>query len=56
MITKTNKCETRKEARKLKEKIMAERKTDGISIYKFATPRKYQFFVGNWWEWLAMIS
>ena len=27
-----------------------------VEIWKFATKRKYQFFVGDWWEWLAQIS
>ena len=56
MTTKTNKCETKVEARNLKERLKNERVGGEISIYRFATPRKYQFFVGNQWEWLAQIS
>jgi hypothetical protein len=27
-----------------------------VSIFKFATKRKFQFFVGTWNEWLLQIS
>ena len=27
-----------------------------FSTYKFATKRKYQYFSGTWYDWLAVIS
>ncbi len=48
------KAQNRKEANQLKKKLIAQGKQ--VQVYKFASKRKFQFFVGNWWEWLAQIS
>jgi len=48
------KTETKSQAITVKNTLLKEGKN--ASIYKFATKRKYQYFVGNWWEWLAQIS
>lgn len=51
------KVESRKEANKIKKELLAKAKdSQQISVYKFATKRKFQFFVGTWWEWLSVIS
>jgi hypothetical protein len=49
------KAQTKASAIKLKKQMIAEGKTC-IDIYKFATKRKWQYFIGNWWEWLRQIS
>lgn len=49
------KAETKKQANTAKKDLLAKGKT-GVGVYKFATKRKNQFFVGTWWEWLAAIS
>ncbi|MCT4190235.1 hypothetical protein HZP50_06985 [Elizabethkingia anophelis] len=50
-----NKTQTKKEAIALKKRLIQEGKTD-IHIYKFAGKRKWQYFVGDWWQWLGLIS
>jgi len=47
-------AKTRKEANKIKKKLIENGKS--VSVYKFANKRKNQFFIGNWWDWLAKIS
>lgn len=49
------KTETKAEAIKAKKELIAKGKT-GITIFKFATKRKKQFFVGDWWQWMSQIS
>lgn len=49
------KAQTKREANKMKAKMFAEGKTN-VDVYKFATKRKWQYFIGGWWEWLAQIS
>jgi hypothetical protein len=54
-----NKYATRQEANKAlaeKKKQHSNGNPELINIYKFVGKRKYKFFVGNWWEWLAQIS
>jgi len=48
------KTQTKAQAIAIKNAFVKEGKN--VSIYKFATKRKYQYFVGSWWEWLAKIS
>lgn len=49
------KTTTKKEAFKVKENLIKQGKKN-VTIYKFATKCKYQFFVGTYWEWLLKIS
>lgn len=50
-------AETKKDAIKIKKELLTNSKIEkNINIYKFSTKRKYQFFIGTWWEWLTKIS
>lgn len=48
------KAQTKSEAIKIKKQLISEGKN--ASIFKFAGKRKWQFFIGNEWQWLAAIS
>jgi hypothetical protein len=48
------KLQTKREAIKAKKEFLDKGKS--VNIYKFAEKRKYQYFVGTWWEWLSKIS
>ena len=48
------KTQTKKEAIKAK-KVLTSKGKDA-HIYKFASKRKWQYFVGTYFEWLLQIS
>lgn len=48
------KTQTKKEAIKAKKDLIAKGKD--AHIFKFTGKRKWQFFIGSWWQWLAQIS
>ncbi len=50
------KAQTRSEAKRKKVELQKKQPSSQIGIYKFAGKRKYQFFIGNWWQWLLQIS
>ena len=48
------KAQTKKEANKIKAQLIKQGKD--AHIYKFTGKRKFQFFIGSWWQWLGAIS
>lgn len=48
------KTQTKIEAIKAKKMLIAKGKS--VDIFKFTGKRKWQFFIGSWWDWLAQIS
>lgn len=48
------KAQTKRQANAIKKQLQAKGKN--VDVYKFATKRKYQFFVGTWNQWLLQIS
>lgn len=49
------KATNRNDALKCKSKQMLTGKK-GVKVFKFSTKRKWQYFIGNEFEWLAIIS